>query len=377
MCPTNMRGIGPISKADIRRFTLAEIDQLVVAMDLPDPVFCDNGVRETAQTALAMLLRRLAYPARYKDIYRLFGWETSRVSRVTRTLASYIYHRWLYLLRFDSHRLSAAQLKSYADAVHLKGAPLSTCWGFIDGTLRPIARPVWNQRVVYNGWKRIHALKFHAVVTPDGIISHLYGPVEGRRHDETLYRESGLAELLERHSFAPNGSPLVIYGDPAYGLSTHLISPYKGLELTQEQKAFNHKMSQVRESVEWGFNEVVSQFAFLDYKKNLKVLLQPVGLLYAVAVILCNAHTILHGSQTSSFFDYPPPTLGQYFHGTMEDAHTFLANDSGEAMAKAAPISELEVGEDGEDAEPGDIDKGVDVDRHEEDYEEEYEDVVL
>jgi hypothetical protein len=324
------------------RFTLPEINQLVIAMDIPDPVVCDNGVKESAQTSLAMLLRRLSYPSRYADIYRLFGWERSRVSRVTQTLSSYIYRRWLYLLRFDSRRLTPTQLKHYADAIHLKGAPLSNCWAFIDGTLKEVARPVHNQRILYNGWKRVHAIKFHALVTPDGLISHLYGPVEGRRHDETLYKESGLAGILEQHSHAPDGSPLVVYGDPAYGLSRHLISPYKGVSLTREQHLFNSGMSKVRESVEWGFHEVISQFAFLDYKKNLKVLLQPVGLLYAVAVLLCNAHVILHGSQISSFFHYPPPTLGQYFHGSLDDAFAFLEGDTGNDIASATPAETWE-----------------------------------
>lgn len=292
-------------------------------MDLPDPVICDNGTQESAKTALAMLLRRLAYPVRYCDLYQAFGWEPSRVSRITRTLASYIYRRWRYLLHFDTQRLSPEKLRSYATAVHQKGAPLDVVWGFVDGTLRRTARPVRNQRILYNGWKRIHAIKFHSIVTPDGIHSHLFGPVEGRRHDETLYRESGLPQLLRDHAHAPDGTPLFIYGDPAYGLSSHLISPYKGAHLSAGENLFNQAMSPLREAVEWGFGEVIRQFAFLDFHKNQKVLMQPVGLLYTVGIILCNAHTILHGSKTSTYFNCPPPTLGEYFHGTMEDTVAF------------------------------------------------------
>ena len=32
-------------------------------------------------------------------------------------------------------------------------------------------------RVVYNGHKRVHSLKFQSVVVPNGLIAHLYGPV--------------------------------------------------------------------------------------------------------------------------------------------------------------------------------------------------------
>ena len=55
--------------------------------------------------------------------------------------------------------------------------PKQYCFGFIDGTVRPIARPGENQRVVYNGHKRVHALKFQSVVLPNGLIGNMYGPV--------------------------------------------------------------------------------------------------------------------------------------------------------------------------------------------------------
>ena len=32
------------------------------------------------------------------------------------------------------------------------------------------------QRIVYNGYKRVHALKFQAIALPNGLIRHLFGP---------------------------------------------------------------------------------------------------------------------------------------------------------------------------------------------------------
>ena len=49
-------------------------------------------------------------------------------------------------------------LQEYADVIHAKGAPLENCFGFIDGTVRPIARPDQQQRIVYNGHRRVHSL---------------------------------------------------------------------------------------------------------------------------------------------------------------------------------------------------------------------------
>ena len=58
-----------------------------------------------------------------------------------------------------------------------EGAALDNCYGFIDGTVRPICRPQDNQRVVHNGHKRVHAIKFQSVTAPSGMIAQIYGPV--------------------------------------------------------------------------------------------------------------------------------------------------------------------------------------------------------
>ena len=45
--------------------------------------------------------------------------------------------------------------------------------------------------------------------------------------------------------------------------------------------------------MEWVFGDITSYFAFLDFKKNLKVGLSPVGKMYAVCALLRNAITCL------------------------------------------------------------------------------------
>ncbi|CAB4034506.1 Hypothetical predicted protein, partial [Paramuricea clavata] len=67
-------------------------------------------------------------------------------------------------------------LVEFANAIHNHGAALTNCWGFVDGTVRPIARPDQHQRTVYNGHKRVHAIKFQSVVPHNGLITNLYGP---------------------------------------------------------------------------------------------------------------------------------------------------------------------------------------------------------
>ena len=103
-------------------------------------------------------------------------------------------------------------MESYAQAVERQGSPLKNCFRFIDGTVRGICRPDTNQRVVYNGHKRVHGLKFQTVALPNGLIGNLYGPVEGRRHDAGMLKDYGLLNDLSRVGFNTRGEVLCLYG---------------------------------------------------------------------------------------------------------------------------------------------------------------------
>ena len=165
----------------------------------------------------------------------------------------------------------------------------------------------------YNGHKRVHALKFQSVVTPNGLIANLYGPMEGRRHDCALLRASGLTDELDRLQHRDRrGQPLCLYGDPAYPLRPHLLCPFRGANISDEEQLFNSKMSSVRECVEWEFGKILRMFAFLDFRRNLKVLLSSVAKYYLVGALLVNCHTCIYGSQTSRYFNIEPPLLEAY-----------------------------------------------------------------
>ena len=104
----------------------------------------------------------------------------------------------MHLLTDFTHAawFTRACLERYAQAVHDK-APLPNCFGFIDGTVRAICRPTVGQRAFYNGHKGYHGVNYQTVVTPDGLIAHMYGPMEGCRHDSGMLRQSGLQHDLK------------------------------------------------------------------------------------------------------------------------------------------------------------------------------------
>ncbi|KAF2889512.1 hypothetical protein ILUMI_07648 [Ignelater luminosus] len=120
------------------------------------------------------------------------------------------------------------------------------------------------------------------------------------------------ADQLQQCAVFEDDDQYVLYGDPAYPLTDLLLCPYAGRNLTKQQQNFNRSMSTVRKSVEWEFGKVISELAFLDYKKNQKLLLQDIGNMYRTAVILTNCHTRLYDSQSNQYFNIKPPTLEEY-----------------------------------------------------------------
>lgn len=262
---------------------------------------------------LCLLLKRLAYPCRYSDLIYRFARPVPELSLIANTVLDWVYDNHSHrLTSWNQPHLSPNHLQLYAQAIARKGSPLRNCFGFVDGTVRAVSRPEENQCIVYNGHKRVHSLKFQSVAIPNGLVANLYGPVEGRRHDAGMLKDSGLLTSLQRYAHNPRGDILCIYGDPAYPLRPHLMCPYRDNPLTPQMQAFNTMMSEVRASVEWIFGDIVESFKFIDYKKNLKLGLSAVGKQYIVSALFRNIITCLYGNSTSTFFDLDPPTILQY-----------------------------------------------------------------
>jgi hypothetical protein len=150
---------------------------------------------------------------------------------------------------------------------------------------------------------------------PNGMIVRLDGPFNGRRHDSAILHLSKLLEECQDCLETNEGSNFAFYGDPGYANQKFIKVGYKNYQkLSSSQKEFNKDMSALRVHVEYGFGKIVQLFAFLDFKKNQKLLLQPVKIQYITAAILTNCHTALNGSQVSDFFNCYPPMLEDYLN---------------------------------------------------------------
>ena len=164
-------------KADFR-VDKRDITLLIEALRVPLICKCSNGTICDGTEGLCIVLKRFAYPCRYSDMMPIFGRSVPELSMICNQVTDWIYNTHGHkVTRWNHGILNPPLIATYADGVHFKGAALDNCFGFIDGTVRPISRPMSNQRVVYNGHKRVHALKFQAVTLPNGLIANIYGPV--------------------------------------------------------------------------------------------------------------------------------------------------------------------------------------------------------
>ena len=296
------------------RFARKDLLELQNVLRIPDKfIVSSQRTKCTGLEAMCILLKRLAYPCRYTDMVSTFGRSKHELCLIFNGIQDLVYDEHKHRLQsWNQPFLNQASLHRYAQTVFDKGAPLDNCFGFIDGTVVRISRPQENQRIVYNGHKRVHALKFQSVVIPNGIIANLSGPFEGRRHDSTMLQQSNVLQDLQRVAWM-NGKPLCLYGDLAYPINLHLLSPFRNAN-GQNQLDFNKAMSEVRVSVEWVFGDLLSYFKFVDFKKQLKLGLSPVGKTYLLCGLLQNARSCLYGNTTSDYFGIQPPTLQEYFH---------------------------------------------------------------
>ena len=160
------------------RFMKLDIPDLVAALSIPDVIRCPQGTICNGLEALCLLLRRLAYPCRLSDLVQRFGRPVPELSLILTEVVAFIYDRHSHLISdWNEALLSPDKLESYAAAISVKGAALNNCFGFIDGTVRPICGPKKHHMTVYNGHKRCHAHKFQSVALPNGMVANLYLPI--------------------------------------------------------------------------------------------------------------------------------------------------------------------------------------------------------
>ena len=198
-------------------------------------------------------------------------------------------------------------------------------FAFIDNTMNASCRPGGGpardgrnaprndpniQRTWYNGWKKIHGLKWQSVDIPNGMNFHVYGPLGVRRNDLTSARWSDINDKLAALQEA-EGQQYVVYGDSAYLFVnySYVRARHNHSPNTPRKILKNSAMSTCRETIEWDYGDIGRYWAYLDYRNVLKMRSMPVAQICLTAMLLRNAHVCMNGCNTAESFFMSPSCL--------------------------------------------------------------------
>ncbi|KAF8586484.1 hypothetical protein K439DRAFT_1341001 [Ramaria rubella] len=163
-------------------------------------------------------------------------------------------------------------------------------------------------------------MKFQAVALPNSLIGHLSRPLRAPQNNVGVLTESYLLTKMALHTIQAGscaGDPpgwqfFQVYGDSAYSISSHIVSPFARVGiLTAQETAWNTAMGGVWISVEHAFGPVLQDWPYMNTFWKQKIYSNACGLFYWVAMILTNAYACLVSKQR---YNCMPPKLHEYFH---------------------------------------------------------------
>ena len=286
--------------------------------------------KSTAEEIILISLTRLSFPYRWSDIYERFpGRKYWFLSSAFQWFLDFMIDNWAYLLvnnlrwwypRFadscNSIRLKLQNL-NHEDWRLFFGEDQFDVFAFIDDTMHATCRPGGNedegpaaprvptdvQEAWYNGWKKLHGMKWQTIIIACGMDIHVFGPLSARSNDLTALGKSCIEDLL-RALFEEMGNLFyLLFGDSAFVpcdvMATNETYPGRG-------------MCSVREPIEWSYKDVKTLWKYCDYKHVLKIYKQPVAKIFFVCMLLRNALVALHGCQTTGYFEMLPPSVEEW-----------------------------------------------------------------
>jgi hypothetical protein len=160
--------------------TASELFEMVDSLGIPEAFATESRHWFTGIEGLCLLCAHFRSAGDMYSLAMLYDGAQSAISECINELVEFLDNRWEHLLQCeDQDLLYPLQLSEYAQAIHECGAPLNSIFAFINCTIQSMCHPSWHQQVAYSGHKKFHALKFQALMLPNGIIGHLYGPFEG------------------------------------------------------------------------------------------------------------------------------------------------------------------------------------------------------
>jgi hypothetical protein len=305
------------------RFKRQDLVRLLPLLRLPALITTPSRYAATAEEALLIVLYRLAYPRRWRDIeaWLLFKRQPAALCEIFLKTLGHLHTTWQAKLNTWTEVFASANARVLGEATaHKMGYDGALFMLFIDGSNIYVERPGGAhvlQRALYNGHHRQHSVNMLSAITPNGMWAMVRGPFAGTVNDAAAYNISNMEHDL-RHLLAPAnaGRPLgdrvCAAADSIFPLSDVLQLRFSGPGLTVAEQAYNAAFSSVRIAVEWGLDKVFTLFAGIDWSRKLSVGRSPIAIYILAAFLFTNIHTCFYGSQVAEYFHIAPSLIEEY-----------------------------------------------------------------
>ncbi|CAI2355069.1 unnamed protein product [Caenorhabditis sp. 36 PRJEB53466] len=231
-------------------------------------------------------------------------------------------------IRFPQSRADVLDLQSgFFDKLDRNGdLRCVPCYGVLDGKHWETEHPPNSGSLSFN-YKAYCSFNSLFVCSADCRILYVQISECGGNSDAQLFREGPLGELLERAAYAgglrtlPGSSivmPPFILADNGFGLSKHVMQPYRDHNRTTENMDFNDKICGTRVKIENLFGILTTKFRVFRRALNLCPTSSQ-GLILSLSVI----HNLTVPKREAVQFDYETPILIDPYK-TAEDQRTAL-----------------------------------------------------
>ena len=121
---------------------------------------CHNRYNTHFETGMIILLYRMSHPRHlHPDMEHELKMRKSKLSSIICTFSMALHQFATPYL--NDVTLWLHRMPYYAMLIQQKTEGLMNCtWGFIDGTIRRMARPLYHQQSIYTCFEKCHGIKF-------------------------------------------------------------------------------------------------------------------------------------------------------------------------------------------------------------------------
>ncbi|KAM0719943.1 hypothetical protein Q7P37_004078 [Cladosporium fusiforme] len=259
--------------------------------------------RPSSDLALAVTLRRFAYPCTWADLEGVFGRSARYLSLVFDDVVAHIMATSCPLIEWHPRLRQANHRRQLALAVAMEGCP-GPIWGFIESHFISSSRPQKRQRDGASARERAQGISTQIITTPDGLISSLDGPFEGKQKGSEMYEKSRASRRNERMEAVERShgwSTIHLWGQSGYECGPGLIAAWPGTRrsLSEDKIGLNEDMADLKVGAEDAFGTAFTHWTYNSFIEE---------------SYTSNQDTCLEGGNDVSMkFDLDPPTLEEYF----------------------------------------------------------------